>query len=222
MLLFFKLPTFLLAGFTSAVNLETVLRRYVMESLSGALLDLLNLGGKELDGIAAHRADHVVMVAPIEAMFESSYSIAKLNLGSQTALSEEPKRAIDGRVADGGLLLLNQMMQFLSGEVIASCQKNSQDRISLRTAFEAELHQVLIQNLLSCSDYAFAGSEVYACLWHRVETPYLKELYAGCREMRGKNREYERKGALLKRVTEPASFSPTNGRAQSGATDMGS
>jgi hypothetical protein len=52
-----------------------------MKFLSNTTFDLLNLGRKELDGVAARRANHMVMVAPIHVMLEPGYAVTKLNFG---------------------------------------------------------------------------------------------------------------------------------------------
>jgi hypothetical protein len=170
-------PTPLLAaGFAGAIDLKTVLGCHVMKFLSNTTFDLLNLGRKELDRIAAHCADHVVMVASIHVMLEPGYTVAKLNFCRQTALNKDLKCAIDGGVANSGLLLFNQIMQFFSGKVIAGCQEDPQNRVALRTPLESKLRQMIVQNLLCGRDVIEnAGPGIYSFLWHLFQEPsYLK------------------------------------------------
>jgi hypothetical protein len=170
-------PTPLLAaGFAGAIDLKTVLGCHVMKFLSNTTFDLLNLGREELDRIAARRADHVVMVASIHVMLEPGYAVAKLNFFRQAALNKEFKRAIDGGIADSGLLLLNQVMQFFSGKVIAGCKEDPQNCVPLRTPLESKLGQVIVQNPLCGRDVVEnAGPGIYSFLWHLFQEPsYLK------------------------------------------------
>ena len=147
-----------------------------MKFLSNTKFYLLNLGGEELDRIAARCADHVVMVASIHVMLEPGYAVAKLNFGRQTTLNKEFKRTIDGGVADRGLLLFNQIMQLFSGKVIAGCQEDPQNCVALRTSLESKLRQVIVQNLLCGRDVVEnAGPGIYSFLWHLFQEPsYLK------------------------------------------------
>ena len=118
------------------------------------------------------------MTAPIHVMLESGYAIAKFNLCRQATLGEKFKRTIDGGVADGRFLLFNQAMQFFGCKVIASCQKDLQNCVPLRTPLESKLGQVIIQDSLCGREVVeCAGLLIYSLLWCVFQSPsYLKRI----------------------------------------------
>lgn len=158
-----------------------------MKFLSNTALNLLNLGREELYGIAACRADHMVMVAAIHMMFEPGHAIAKLNLCRQATLDKNFERPIDGSVADGRFLSFDQVMQFFRSKVITGCKEDSQNCVTLRTSLEPKLRQMLVQNLLcGCDVIENARADIYSLLWYVSHAPLTsKGLYEDCRQMRG-------------------------------------
>ena len=83
-----------------------------MELFADAVLDLLNLRREEFDGVAADGTDHVVMVAPVQAVLIAGDAVVKLNHRGQAALSKELESAINSGVSDCGVAFLDQAMQF--------------------------------------------------------------------------------------------------------------
>lgn len=128
-----NLPWLFLAGLAGPVDLKSVQRCLVVEPLPDTLLNLFDLWRKEFDGIAACHTDHMMMITPVEAVFESGDSIAELQFGGQAALNKKPECAVYGRIANRGLSLQNQIVQFLRREMVASFQKDTKNGIALRT-----------------------------------------------------------------------------------------
>jgi hypothetical protein len=88
-------------------------------------------------------------------------------------LNKQLKGAIDGSVANGWFLLLNQAMQFFSSQVVVRCQENLQNCVTLRTPLELKLGKVIVQNTLCGRDVVeSAGPDVYSLFWHISRTFY--------------------------------------------------
>jgi hypothetical protein len=76
--------------------------------------------------------------AAVEAMLGSGYAIVEFNLCSQAALGEELEGAVNGRIPDGGVVLLDQAVQFFGGKMVTRGKEDTQNRISLRAVLETE------------------------------------------------------------------------------------
>jgi hypothetical protein len=148
--------------------LETVPGGGEVELFANAVFDFFQFRGKEFDGVAADGTDHVVMVTPVKAVFIAGDAVVEFNHGGQAALSKELERAIDGGVSDGGIVSLDQTVQFFCGKVVAGGEKDAQNCIALRTVLQAKPGKMVAENLFRVFKHfvRHAGPIIYALLWH--------------------------------------------------------
>jgi len=102
------------------------------------LLEAAHVLGKEFDGTAAIRADHVVMAAAVVLVLVAGNAVVEGDFAGQAALRQQFQRAIDGGVADAGVFFLHQAVQFVGGEMVAGFEKGMQDHVALRSLFQAD------------------------------------------------------------------------------------
>src|SRR5271166_4793046 len=121
----------LAAVFANTINLEGMTGRRVIVSAADFLLQLVHFAGKELHRTAAFGADHVVMAAPVVLMLVAGDAVVKGNFAGQSALGQQFERAVDSGVADAGVFLLYEAVQFVGGEVIAGFEEGTQNGIAL-------------------------------------------------------------------------------------------
>ena len=120
----------------------------VAVAAADVLLEFLDFVGEEFDRTAAVGTDHVVMTAAIVLVFVTGDAVVKSDFAGKPALSEELQGAIDGGVADSGVLLFDQAVQFVRGEVLASFEEGLQDRVALSRVFKADTLEVFMKNAL--------------------------------------------------------------------------
>jgi len=155
-----------LALFAGSVDLEPVRSCLVVESLSDAVLNYFNFRREELNGVTAGRANHMMVSAPIEAVFEPGYAITELHLSGQSTLGEESQCPIYGGIANGGMFLAHQVEQFLCCEVIAGCQEDTENYIAPLASFQPQLQQVLVKNFLGGRQQVLARPNIDSLLSH--------------------------------------------------------
>jgi len=117
------------------------------------LLEQSNLGREEFDRTAAIRTHHVVMAAAVVLMLVTRNPVVKRDLAGQAAFREQFERAVHGGIADAGVLLLDQPMEFIGREVIASFEKGAQNRVALGRLLQAHALQVAVEDLLGLADH---------------------------------------------------------------------
>src|SRR5579863_7084924 len=110
----------------------------------------------------------MVMAAAVVLMLVASDAIVEGDFAGQAALGEQFERAVDGGVADAGILLLHQAMQLIGGKVIAGFEKGAEDGIALRGLLEADALEMLVKNTLSFPDHlqGDGGLVINALLQH--------------------------------------------------------
>ena len=96
------------AIFADPVNLKSVAGSEVLIAAADFLLEVIDLGREELYGTTALGAHHVMMAAAIVLMLVTRDSVVEGNLAGQSTFRQQFQRAINGRVADAGILLLHQ------------------------------------------------------------------------------------------------------------------
>jgi hypothetical protein len=138
-----------------AVDLKAVTCGRELKLFAHATLHGFHLSGKELDGITANSADHMVMVAAMEAMLVAGNAIAEFNLRGQPAVGKEFQGTVHSGVADSWVVLFHEAVQIFRGEMIMGCKKNAQNCIPLRTLFEPQPDQMLTENALRIFQHRF-------------------------------------------------------------------
>jgi len=133
---------------TKSVNLEGMSRRSVVVLSPDLLLDLFNLGRKELNGAATFGTDHVVMGAAIVLMLVSSDAIVKCKFGRKSALGEELESAIDRGESNLRVLLLHQAMEFVGREMVANFEKRPKNSVSLFRVLKTNALEVRMEDAL--------------------------------------------------------------------------
>jgi hypothetical protein len=141
------------AVLANAVNLEGVTGRRVVVSAPDFLLQLVHIAGKKFHRTPAFGTDHMVMAAPVVLMLVARDAIVEGDFASQSALGEQFKCAVDGGVADAGVLLLDEAVQFVGGEVVAGFKERAQDGIALRRLLQADALEVLVEDFLGLAHH---------------------------------------------------------------------
>ena len=147
---------FLAAIFANSIDLESVAGGGVAVSTAYFLLQLIHFVGEKFHGTAALGADHMMMAAPIVLMLVAGDAVVERDLAGESAFGKQFESAIDGGVANAGILLLHQSMQFVSGKVVAGFEEGTKDRVALRSLLQTNLFEVTMQNRLSLAHH-FAG-----------------------------------------------------------------
>jgi hypothetical protein len=104
---------FLAAIFTNTVNLKSVTGSGVIVSASNFLLQLIYFVRKELHRTAALGTNHMVMAAPVVLMFIAGDAIVESDFAGQSAFRQQLESAVYRCVADAGVFLLDQPVQFI-------------------------------------------------------------------------------------------------------------
>ena len=79
------------------------------------LLQSLDLFREKLNYPAAFSADHVIVMFVFEVVFVVGLVVAKANFSGEARFGQKFKGAVDGRVADGWILFLDQPVKILAG-----------------------------------------------------------------------------------------------------------
>ena len=143
----------LAAVLANSVDLEGMTGRQEVIFAADFLLQLIDFGGEKLNRTSAIGAHHVVMATPVVLMFVAGDAIVESDFAGQTALGQELKSAVDGGVSDAGVFLLDQTMEFVGREVVASLKKSTQDSVALGGLFKANAFQMAVKNLLRLADH---------------------------------------------------------------------
>ncbi len=72
----------------------------------------------------------------------------KGNFAGQSALGQQLESTVDGCVADAGVFLLDEAVQFVGGEVVAGFEEGAQDGIALSGLLEADALEVAVEDVL--------------------------------------------------------------------------
>jgi len=120
--------------------------RNVVVFAADLLLDLFNLFREKLDGRAAVGANHVVMIAAVVLVFVAGNAVVEGDFAGQSASGEEFQSAIDSSEPDTRIGLLDQAMQLVDRQVLASFEKRSKDGVALLRLLQADATEVLQKN----------------------------------------------------------------------------
>ena len=136
------MPAFL----ADTVNLEKMASGNKMVLTPDLLLHAIHFRGKELDRSAAFRTDHVVMAAPVVLVFITGYAILKRHHASQATIRQQFQSTIDSRKADVRILLANQAVEFIGGEVVASPDERTKNGVTLAGVLQSDLLQMPVEH----------------------------------------------------------------------------
>ncbi len=98
-------------------------RGFVLIAAADFLLKMVHFRGKELDGTAALRANHVMVAAAVVLMLVAGDAIVKSDFAGQATLGQKLERPVNRRKPDALVLLLDQAVQFLYGKMLAGFEK---------------------------------------------------------------------------------------------------
>src|ERR1035441_2934499 len=124
----------------------------VMVLASDLSFDFSYLGREEFHRGAAFRAHHVVMAAAVVLMFEARNAVMKSDFAGQSATSQELQRPVDGGKADACVFFLDEAVQFVGGEMLASFEKRAENRVALPGLLQAYAAEMLQKNSLGFAD----------------------------------------------------------------------
>jgi hypothetical protein len=112
------------------------------------VLQRLQLSRKEFNYSATLRTDHVIVVLVLVVVLVVSDAVAKADLARESGLSQQFERAINRGLPDAWIFLLYEPVEVLAGKMLLGAQKHIQNQVSLRSAFEPLLLDVLEKNFL--------------------------------------------------------------------------
>ena len=75
-------------------------------------------------------------------------AVAKADFTSQPGFSQELQGAIDSRLSNAGVVLLNQTVKIFAGKMLFRAQKDVENQIALRSALKALLLDMFEKNFL--------------------------------------------------------------------------
>lgn len=136
------------ALFAESVNLEGVTGGDVAVLAANFLFELADFGREEFHRTAASSAYHVMVAAAVVLVLVAGNAVMKRDFTGEAALSQKFQRAVDGGVADTGIFLLDEAMQFVGGEVVAGFEEGAEDGIALGGLFESDVFQMAVENIL--------------------------------------------------------------------------
>jgi len=93
------------------------------------------------------------MTAAVVLMLVAGDAVVKSDFAGQSAFGEQLQSAIDGSVADAGILLLNQAVELVGGKMVAGLKKGAENRVTLGSLLEANTLQVAMKNVLGLADH---------------------------------------------------------------------
>ena len=122
-------------------------------SAADFLFQLIDLLRKKLDRAAAFGANHVVMAAAIVLMLVAGNAVVERDFAGQAAFRQQLQSAVHGGVADTGILLLYQAVQFVDGKMVAGFEKGAENGIALRSLLQADALEVAVQDILGLAHH---------------------------------------------------------------------
>jgi hypothetical protein len=84
-------------------------------------------------------------------------AVAEAHLAGQSGLDEELERAVDGRVADSRVFLLDEVIEVFAGEVLLGAQEDFEDEVALRRALEARVLDVPVKDVFLFGEFFSHG-----------------------------------------------------------------
>lgn len=95
----------------------------------------------------------MVMAAAIVLVFVTRDAIVERHFAGETAFGQKLQGAINRRISDAGIFLLDKPVQLVGGQMVASFEKGAQDRIALRGLLEANIFQVPMKDVLGLANH---------------------------------------------------------------------
>ena len=141
------------AIFANAVNLKCMPGRQVVVPAADFLFDVAHFRRKKLHRAAALGADHVVVAAAIVLVLVPRDAVVKGDLAGQAALGEQLQCAIHRGVADARVFFLHQPVELVRRKVVTGLKKGSQNRVPLRSLFQADIFEMAMQNPLRLTNH---------------------------------------------------------------------
>ena len=117
------------------------------------LLEHADFLAEKFDRTSALGANHVMVAAAVVLMLVAGDPVVEGDFAGQSAFGEKFQRAVNGGVADTRVFFLNKTMKLIGGEMIASLQKSTQNRVALPGLFQADALQMRMQNALGFADH---------------------------------------------------------------------
>jgi hypothetical protein len=140
------------AVIANPINLKGMAGGQVMVLATDLSFDFSYLGRKKFHRSAAFRAHHVVMAAAVVLVLETRNAVMKSDFAGQSATSQKLQRAVDGGKTDACVFFLDQAVQFVGGEMLASFEKRAQNRAALPGLLQAHAAKMLQKNSLGFAD----------------------------------------------------------------------
>lgn len=121
-----------------------------IEFLGHFLLKVLDRLREEFDHPPALRADHMVVMFVVIVMLKIRLVIAKSNLSGESGFRKEFKGAVNGRVANRRIVLLDESMEILDRQMFLRAEKRLHDEFTLAGLPQPQRTNVLDEDLTFC------------------------------------------------------------------------
>lgn len=152
------------------------------------ILQLFDVGRKELDYLTAMRADHMIVMFVIVVVLVVSLVVAKSYLACQAGLGEQLKRPVDRRQPDGRIFLVDQTVESFARQMVLCAEEDFKYQIALfRTAQTCRLY-VFEEDLFLRFEFVFFLSQnhrLYADVTTSISILLRRLLNAEFRYVRG-------------------------------------
>src|SRR5271169_275165 len=141
------------AVFADPIDLKRVPGGEVVIPAADFLFELADFLGKKLNGTATTGANHVVMTAAVVLVLVTGNAVVEGDFAGQATLRQQFQRAVDGGIADAGVLLLHQAVEFIGGKMVAGFEERMQNDVALGGLLEAHALQMLVKDVLGFADH---------------------------------------------------------------------
>jgi len=164
---------FLSATLAEAIDLEGVAGGRELMLAANVVLNVLDLGGKKLNGDATLGTNHMMVVAAIVLVLVARDAIVERHLAGQAAFRQKLQRSVYRREPDAVILLLDQPIEFVRGKVVMSVEEGAQNGIALARLLEADPPEMIAENRLrlACHFPRDGRLIINSFLEHRCSAP---------------------------------------------------
>ena len=131
------------------------MRRTEPEFVRHLILQVFDVGRKELNDLPAFGADHVIVVLVIEMMLVVGLVVSEANFAGQARFREKFERPVDSGMTDRLIFFLHEPVQVLARQMLFGSKKYLEYEVSLARATQAGFLYVIEKDLLFLGELLF-------------------------------------------------------------------
>ena len=106
------------------------------------------LRGVKLNDLATLRTDHVIVMLMFVIVFVVRASVTEADFACESGVSQDFQGAIDSGLTDGRIFFLHQLVEIFIREMVFSAEKNVENQLALRRAFQSLFLDVFKEDFL--------------------------------------------------------------------------